>query len=99
MIRHVVVFRWNDSITDAHLAAMSAALDALPGLIPAIASYRHGPDLGIAPTNYDYVIVADFDSTDDFAVYRDHPDHQRMIAEHIVERVADRAAVQYEIER
>jgi hypothetical protein len=97
MIRHVVVFRWNDSVTDAELTEMSAALDALPAAIAEIVDYRHGRDLGLAPANSQYAIVADFASADDFATYRDHPEHQRFIAEHITGRVADRAAVQFEI--
>ena len=97
MIRHVAVFRWNDSVTDADLSAMAAALDALPSAIAEIADYRHGPDLGLNPANAQYAIVADFASVDDFATYRDHPEHQRFIAEHITGNVADRAAVQFEI--
>ena len=97
MIRHVVVFRWNDSVSDADLTAMAAALDALPSAIPEITDYRHGRDLGLNPANSQYAIVADFASVDDFATYRDHPEHQRFIAEHITGRVADRAAVQFEL--
>ena len=96
MIRHVVVFRWNDSVTDADLAAIAAGLDALPSSIAEIVDYRHGPDLGLNPANSQYAIVADFASADDFATYRDHPEHQRFIADHITGKVADRAAVQFE---
>ena len=96
MIRHVVVFRWNDSVTDEQLVTLSAALDALPTAIAEIVSYRHGRDVGLAPTNDDYAITADFASVEDFAVYRDHPAHQRFIAEHITGRVAERVAVQFE---
>jgi hypothetical protein len=98
MIRHVVTFRWNESVTDEQLDAMSAALDALPAAISEIVAYRHGRDLGLAPANSDYSITADFANVDDFAVYRDHPEHQRFIAEHITGRVAERVAVQFEYE-
>jgi len=96
MIRHVVVFRWNDSVTDRSLAATATALDALPAAIPEIAVYRHGPDLGLTAGNHDFAIVGDFASADDYLVYRDHPAHQRFIAEHITGRVADRSALQFE---
>jgi hypothetical protein len=96
VIRHVVMFRWNDSVTDEQLVAMSAALDALPTAIPEIVSYRHGRDLGLGPTNFHYSITADFASAQDFAVYRDHAEHQQFIADHITGRVADRSAVQFE---
>jgi hypothetical protein len=96
MIRHVVMFRWNDSVTDEDVASVSAGLDALPGAISEIVAYRHGSDLGLAPANSDYSITADFANLDDFAAYRDHPEHQRFIAEHITGRVAERVAVQFE---
>ncbi len=95
-IRHVVLFRWNDDVTDEQLVAMSAALDELPRAISEIVVYRHGRDLGIGPTNFQYAITADFASAHDFTLYRDHPEHQRFIAEHITGRIADRAAVQFE---
>ncbi|HSP27162.1 MAG TPA: Dabb family protein [Ilumatobacteraceae bacterium] len=96
MIRHVVMFRWSESDTDEQLLAMSAALDALPGAIAEIVAYRHGRDLGVGPTNFQYAITADFANVDDFVAYRDHPEHQRFIADHITGRVAERAAVQFE---
>jgi len=98
MIRHVVMFRWNDSVTDEQVVAMSAALDALPAAIPEIVTYRHGRDLALAPTNFQYSINADFATVEDFATYRDHPEHQRFIAEQITGRVAERVAVQFEFE-
>jgi hypothetical protein len=96
MIRHVVMFRWNDSVTERQLAEMATALDALPGAIPEIVTYRHGADLGLAPTNFHYAITAEFATGDDFSTYRDHPEHQRFIAEHITGRAAERVAVQFE---
>lgn len=98
MIRHVVMFRWNDTVTDSSVAALSAALDALPSQIPELVAYRHGGDLGLAPTNFDYAVAADLASVDDFAVYRDHPAHQAFIAEHIAPHVAERVAVQYSLD-
>ena len=97
MIRHCVMFRFEDSVTEAQIAEMSAALDALPAAIPEIVAYLHGSDLGVAPTNFAYAITADFADLDGFATYRDHPEHQRFIAEHITGKVTDRAAVQFEL--
>ena len=96
MIRHVVMFSWNDDVGDAHVAATGAALDAVVATVPEVKDYRHGADLGITDGIWDYVIVGEFDSFDDFAVYRDDPEHQRVIAEYIKGRVSARAAVQYD---
>ena len=95
MFRHVVMFRWADGVDDAHVDEVARRLDELPEAISAIRSYRHGRDAQVNEGNYDYVVVADFDSSDDYVVYRDHPDHTAFVSELIAGRVADRAAVQY----
>lgn len=96
MFRHTVMFIWNDDVTDAQIDEIAEQLDRNVAVIPEVADYRHGRDAGLADGNFDYAIVADFASADDYAVYRDHPDHQRVIADHIRPRVATRAAVQYD---
>ena len=40
-------------------------------------------------------MVAVFDDVDAFAVYRDHPEHRRIINEQIAHRVGQRTAVQF----
>jgi len=95
MFRHVVMFEWVDGVDSADIDAMAAALDALVATLPEVVSYVHGPDAGLAEGNFDYVMVGDYASAEDYAVYRDHPEHQRIIAEMIKPHVAKRAAVQY----
>ncbi|WP_043621440.1 Dabb family protein [Nonomuraea candida] len=94
MIRHIVLFTWTEDATAEQQAAVTSELRKLPGLIPQLRSYTVGPDAGITQGNHDYAVVADFDSVDDFALYRDHPDHQAVIAQHIKPILATRAAVQ-----
>jgi hypothetical protein len=98
MFRHVVMFSWTDEIDETHVASVSAALDTLPGKIDVLRGYRHGPDVGISDGNFDYVVVADVDSADDFATYRDHPDHVAVIQQVFAGKIAQRAAVQYELD-
>ena len=97
MFRHTVMFRWGDDVDDADVEHVTAVLDTLPGLIAEIVEYRHGRDARMAENNFDYVVVADFASAADYLVYRDHPEHQRVIAEHLAGRIAEPAAVQYEV--
>lgn len=89
------MFKWIDGVDNAAIEAMAAALDALVAAVPEVVSYVHGPDLGVSEGNFDYVIVGDYASVEDYVVYRDHPEHQRIIAEMIKPHVAKRAAVQY----
>jgi hypothetical protein len=97
VFRHVVMFRWADGVDDMHVQAVGAGLDALVDAIPQIRRYHHGPDVGVNDGNFDYVVVGDFDSVEDYLVYRDHPVHLELIRTLIAGRVSERAAVQYEI--
>ena len=97
MIRHVVLFTFVDGVTSAQMDGLATGLDSLPGQIPEIVTYRHGRDLGLSETTFDYAVTADFASEEDLAIYRSHPVHVRLIADHIEGNVADRAAVQFAV--
>lgn len=98
MFRHVAMFKWAEGVDDDHIAAVAAGLDSLAATISEIRDYRHGPDAGLNDWNFDYVVVGDFDSVGDYAVYRDHPVHQAFIGELIAGRVRERAAIQYKVD-
>jgi hypothetical protein len=97
MIRHTVMFRWTPNWTDDQRVAVENALGELPGVVPTIRSYHFGSDIGVNEGNFDFVVVADFDDVEGFLVYRDHPQHQRVIAELIAPFIETRNAVQYEL--
>ena len=97
MIRHVVMFRWKEDIGAGDIDTVVAGLRTMPDLIPEIREYRFGPDLGINETNWDFVVVADFATTEDYTTYREDPRHRALIAEQIAPRLAERASVQYDI--
>lgn len=96
MIRHVVMFRWAEGVDDAHIDKVAAGFDALVDAIPEIRSYVHGRDLELNAGNLDYAVVADFDSVEALAIYREHPVHQQLIADLITGYAAARVAVQHE---
>lgn len=97
MLRHVVMFTWADDVEPGQDERVAAALDTLARTIPEIRSYVHGRDAGLVEGNFGYVVVADFDSPDDFFTYRNHPAHQEFLQQHIVGKVAARAAVQFPV--
>ncbi|MBG0826526.1 Dabb family protein [Planomonospora sp. ID67723] len=97
MFRHVVLFTWADGTTDEQRTAVATELGRLPEIIPEIRAYTLGTDAGVNPGNHEFALIADFDSVDDYLVYRDHPAHQAVIAEHIKPILASRAAVQYTV--
>lgn len=96
MFRHVVMFEWNDDVDEAQVASIGRVLDERVAVLPSISDYRHGPDAGLADGNAQYVIVADFATVEDFVEYRDHPEHQAVIAEHMKPAISSRSAVQYD---
>lgn len=93
---HTVMFRWADDVDAEHIAKISAWLDQLPGAIPEIKHYHHGPDAGLAEGNFDYAVVGQFDDVAGYETYRDHPFHRQMVEELVKGRVAGRSAVQFE---
>jgi hypothetical protein len=98
MIRHVVMFRWKPETTADDVAAIEEGLSKLPGEIPEIHRYTFGADAGINEGNFDFVVVADFASTEDYRVYRDHPVHRAFIAERTAPNMAERSAIQFAID-
>lgn len=93
-LRHIVLFRFADGTTETQIAELAAGLGSLPDAIPEIESYQHGPDAGVNDTSWDYAVVGDFASTDDYLAYRDHPVHQHVIRTLVLPLVTDRASVQ-----
>jgi hypothetical protein len=97
MIRHIVLLRWTEPLSDGDAEAFEADLAALPATIAALSTYEYGADLAIADGNFDYAITATFADADDFVAYRDHPAHQALIATHLAPRVAQRCAAQFDV--
>ncbi len=94
MIRHVALFRWSDGTTPEAVADVRAGLDGLPGTVPSIRAYAHGPDLGLGAGRWDYAVIADFDDAEGYAEYDAHPAHASVRSERIAPLVAERAVVQ-----
>ena len=97
MLRHVVLFTFQDETTEAQKQAAADGLKALPGLIPEIRRYELGRDAGLAAGNHDFALVADFDSEADFRAYAEHPEHVKVVVELIKPVISGRVAVQYRL--
>ncbi|WP_055482597.1 Dabb family protein [Sphaerimonospora mesophila] len=95
MFRHVVLLSWIEDATEEQKAEVAKRLRDLPGVIPELRGYVVGPDAGVGQGNFSFAVVADFDSPEDYAIYRDHPAHRAVIDECITPILASRAAVQY----
>jgi hypothetical protein len=93
-IRHIVLFRFSETATPEQVAHLAAGLTSLPERIPEIQAYRHGPDAGINEASWDYAVIGDFASSEDYKIYRDHPDHLELIRERVQPIMVEHASVQ-----
>jgi hypothetical protein len=96
-IRHMVLFKFSDDATDEQVDALAAGLDGMPAAVGKMLLYEHGRDVGANPPSWDYGLVAEFASVDDYLFYRDHADHQALIRDLVTPITVDRAGVQIEI--
>ncbi|WP_024794699.1 Dabb family protein [Tomitella biformata] len=89
---HIVAFSFNEGSDAAARAA--EALNALAPTVAEVKEFRCGPDAGVSAGNADFGIVAVFDDEASYEVYRDHPEHQRIIKEILVPNLTARTCVQ-----
>jgi len=97
MIRHVAMFTWTEEATRDQIKTFASQLNTMPKAISLIRRYEHGEDLGLGTATADYVLVADFDTVEDYWSYSGHPYHVAFLetyAQHIIASV-DR--VQYHV--
>ena len=95
MIHHVVVITLKDGITDEQVSAVLEGFATLPAAIPQIRSYHFGRDLGLSQNSFALALVAEFDSAEDFAIYREHPAHTDFVS-HLLGPVSQsRASIQF----
>jgi hypothetical protein len=80
MIKHIVIFKWREEVTDADVAAVLVDLRALPDAIDALEDYLAAPDLGLSEGNGDLAIVATLASPEALRSYLDHPQHVAVVA-------------------
>jgi hypothetical protein len=97
MIRHVVLFTWDDEMTDELERQIAAELTALAPKLAGVRAYTAGPDAGLVDDNFDFAVVADFDDAASYIAYRDHPEHQDIIRRLTRPHITRRAAVQFKL--
>jgi hypothetical protein len=97
MIRHVVLFTWDEEMTDEMERQFAAELTALAPRLAGLRSYHAGPDAGVIEGNFDFAVVADFDDAESYLAYRENPEHQDIIKRFSAPHSKNRASVQYEI--
>jgi hypothetical protein len=93
VIKHIVIFKWREGVTDAEVAGVLDELHALPSVIDALESYLAAPDLGLTEGTCDLAIIATVASPEALRSYLDHPQHVAVVAR-LRAMAASRTAVQ-----
>jgi hypothetical protein len=96
MIRHTVLFSWKPGATGEQKQQAATELAKLPPVVPSVRAFASGPDIGLAPGNFDFAVSADFDHEAGFFADRDDPGHRQVIQRYILPVTARRVAVQFE---
>lgn len=95
MLKHIVLMKLAADGTgerQAQSAQLSAALAALPAHIPEIRGLTVSDNVVVRPGNWDLALVVEVDDAAALEVYREHPEHQKVV-ELINRIVAERSAV------
>ena len=99
MIKHVVSWKLKATDEDSKAEAfvtIATSLNALVHFIPQIKALTVGRNVVSTDSNWDVVLVAQYESLDALEAYQVHPEHQR-VASIIRELVADKVTVDFEL--
>lgn len=97
MIRHVAMFTWHDDASSEQIRGFADQLATMPSAISLIRRYEHGDDLQLGPGTADYVLVADFDTVEDYQSYAKDPYHLEFIERHVKPLLGSISRVQYHL--
>ena len=83
MIKHVVMIKLKDYPAAMErkmkLDNIKAELEALPSKISEIKFYEIGINVAVSPVAYDIVLISEFENMKDLNIYREHPEHKRVL--------------------
>lgn len=97
MVKHIVVWRMKDTPDKLEKAkAIKENLEALKGKIPEIVNIEVGLNFNESESASDVVLVSEFKSKDDLAVYQEHELHKNVGANFVRPNVSERRVVDYE---
>lgn len=99
MIKHIVMWKFKDfaeGLTkQENLEKVKGMLEALPGKIDFIRDIKVEFNVNPKDGMYDAVLISTFDSLEDVAKYRVHPEHVK-ISNYVALVKTDRASVDFE---
>jgi heme-degrading monooxygenase HmoA len=78
MLKHLVLLKFKESVTDEQKDDLEKSLLALPKVIKEIKGYECGSDLRPIKT-FDFALVSTFDDFAAMKIYQVHPDHVNVL--------------------
>jgi hypothetical protein len=97
MIYHLVLFKLKPDVDDAKLEWMMRETRIQLLRIPEVLSMRCGKRVD-ANGEWPFFLSVELDSTEKLALYRDDPNHVKFVEEVIKPNIAERLALDYEME-
>lgn len=98
MFNHIVLFKLKEFDSDDAKAVareqVAAALLGLPEKITQLKSLEVGTHFELNGGTFDISLITRFDSREDFEIYRDHPEHLKVVTL-VRANTVDRAVVDY----
>lgn len=95
MIKHIVMWKFNEDVAEADKLEMKNRLEALQGVVPTLVDIEVGLDVVGKEASKDMVLYSEFKSMDDLAAYASHPEHVKVV-EFVLPLVCERHVVDYE---
>jgi hypothetical protein len=82
MLRHIVMFKLKGTEEvekKQHSQQLKSAIEGLSGSIEQVKYMEVGVNINTNPSAYDLVLVSDFEDEEALNIYRDHPEHVKVI--------------------
>ncbi len=98
MVKHIVMWKFKEEAEgltkEENLLKVKTMLEALPEKIDFIRHIEVNMNVNFNGSNFDAVLISEFDSIEDVNRYRVHPDHKK-ISSYVSLVREDRASVDY----
>jgi predicted nicotinamide N-methyase len=83
MIRHIVMFKMKAHLSGASkqeaLLRLKEAVDGMEQHVSQVKFLQTGININNRPQAFDLVLLSDFETEEDLDLYRDHPQHQKVM--------------------
>lgn len=96
MFKHVVMWKFNDDVSEEDKLEMKRQLESLKGMVPSLVAIEVGMNVAGGEAAKDMVLSTEFKSAEDLHAYAVHPEHLKVV-DFIKPLVSERSVVDYEV--